>query len=121
MLEPAAAASSGDSFAPAQLYVLLGITIATLGWLWPKQNDGAGVSTVRLMVCGVLVLGEILHLIANNATEIPETVNVTAHVFLLLFYAGVTVEMLFSYSAQQSKMDALPASDEADPRGNRVD
>lgn len=112
MLEPAAAASSGDSFAPAQLYVLLGITIATLGWLWPKQNDGAGVSTGRLMVCGALVLGEILHLIANNATEIPETVNVTAHVFLLLFYAGVTVEMLFSYSAQQSKMDALPASDE---------
>ena len=120
MLEPAAAASSGDSFAPAQLYVLLGITIATLGWLWPKQNDGAGVSTGRLMVCGALVLGEILHLIANNATEIPETVNVTAHVFLLLFYAGVTVEMLFSYSAQQSKMDALPASDEAGPRGNQV-
>ena len=120
MLEPAAA-SSGDPFAPAQLYVLLGITIATLGWLWPKQDDGAGVTTGRLMVCGALVVGEILHLIANNATEIPEAVNVTAHVFLLLFYAGVTVEMLFSYSARQSKMGVLPASDEVDPRGNRVD
>lgn len=55
MLEPAAA-GSGDPFAPAQLYVLLGITIATLGWLWPKEKDGAGVTTGRLKACGALVL-----------------------------------------------------------------
>lgn len=120
MLEPAAAASSGESFAPAQLYVLLGITIATLGWLWPKQNDGAGVTTGQLKACGALVLGEILHLIVSNATEIPETVNVYAHVLLLSCYGAMTAVMLYSYSTQQRRMDVRPASDETDPRGNQV-
>ena len=117
MLEPAAAASSGP-FAPVQLYILLGITIATLGWLWPKENDGAGVTTGRVMACWTLVLLEILHLIANNATEIPDTVNVSAHVLLLLFYAALTGVML---SSAQERRVVPPASDEADSQGNRVD
>lgn len=117
MLEPAAAASS--PFAPVQLYVLLAITIATLGWLWPKEKAGAGVTTGRMMACWTLVLLEILHLIANNAAEIPDTVNVSAHVFLLSFYATLTGVMLSS--AQERRMSVPLASDEADPQGNRVD
>ena len=64
---------------------------------------------------------EILHLIVSNATEIPEAVNVYAHVLLLSCYGAMTAVMLYSYSARQRRMSVLPASDEVDPRGNRVD
>lgn len=127
MLEPSAAASGGP-FAPTQLYILLGITIATLGWLWPKEKAGADVTTVRVMACGALVLGEVLHVIINHlhlivsVTEISETTNVSVHVILLSFYATVTGAMLYSAQrARQRRISVPPTSDEADPRGNQVD
>ena len=121
MLEPAAAAASSGPFAPTQLYILLAITITTLGWLWPKENHGGGM-TGRLMACWALVLGEILHLIANYlpliiSTEI--TFNVSAHVLLLSFYALMASAMLSS--AEHRRMSVPPASGGADPRGNQVD
>ena len=93
MLE--SAAGSSDPFAPTQLYILLAITVATLGWLWPKErNDIAEVSAIRLWACCVLVLLEVLHLIVSNVAEIPEFIDVPAHVLLLLAYVTVAGEML---------------------------
>jgi len=97
-------------FAPVQLYILLAITIATLGWLWPRESE-APVSPMRLTACWALVLLEALHLVLSNVTEIPRYVDVPAHVFLLLGYVTVTSEML--YAAQRRRVgvtDSAPSA-----------
>jgi hypothetical protein len=90
-------------FAPVQLYILLAITIATLGWLWPKDGDGLA-HAVRLNACWVLILLEVLHLIVSNVTEVPRYIAVPAHVLLLLGYATLMGELL--YGQQRRRVDA---------------
>lgn len=69
----------GDAFAPSQLYILLGITVATLSWLsnmkGAKFLSGYGVA---------LIVFQVAHL--TVATRLPVGVNVMAHAIALMGY-----------------------------------
>lgn len=84
-----------DYFAPPQVYVFLGITMATFSWLL-KPDSASRIDKLGKWSLG-LVAVQVVHLLFYVVLEgIHEAVNPIAHAVVVIWYSIVTATMYFS-------------------------
>lgn len=83
-----------DFLAPPQIYVFLGITMATFSWLL-KPESARSIDRLGKWSLG-LVAVQVLHLLIYVVLEeVHEAVNPIVHAVVVIWYSIVTAKMYF--------------------------